>query len=76
MTDSLSDKMRALAASHPCGAELKAKADEFDEKTKAHYSAGAEIWTDWAGRYEHAKPEDWPKDWRTSTPPFEIGANW
>lgn len=35
-----------------------------------------EIWTDWAGRYEHAKPEDWPKDWRTSTPPFEIGANW
>ena len=41
MTDSLSDKMRALAASHPCGAELKAKADEFDEKTKAHYSAGA-----------------------------------
>lgn len=41
MTDSLSDKMRALAASHPRGAELKAKADEFDEKTKAHYSAGA-----------------------------------
>ena len=41
MTDSLSDKMRALAASHPCGAELKANADEFDEKTKAHYSAGA-----------------------------------